>query len=661
MNTENIIKTQNNILTDSGYKKIYSETSSDLVIREEKNETVESSILDIESDIEDLFDNKSPIIHNHTTNDISDFPSSLPALDVYDWAKQPEKPHYTASEVDALPLDTTIPSKTSELINDSGFLTSIPEEYITATELSEKGYLTEHQDISDFARKDDLHTHENKTVLDIITDEKISEWNNKSNFSGNYSDLVGTPIIPSITGLATTEYVDNALTEELNRATTAESNHNTSITAHSDIRELISELTTRLNALADSDDTTLDQLSEIIVYIKSNRTLIENVTTNKVNVSDIVDNLTSTSPDKILSAKQGKVLNDLIIALTSVVDTKVDKVDGMGLSTNDYTTAEKTKLDSIATGAEVNQNAFSNVVVDTTTITAGSQTDTITLSAGDNTTLTTDTINDKITISSAHPSITKSTDSASTASPSAGETFTAIDSVIRDTYGHVTKVNTKTITLPNTSITIDSALSSTSINPVENKVINTELAKKQEVITGAATSVVTNNLTANRAMTTDSYGKVGVSPVTSTQLGYLSGATSNIQTQINNIQSQLINSTPKFNILTISTASTPTATDTVLINTGVLSSGIYIVNAQVQFATNSTGNRETGIYNLSTSGTLGGTGIFHRQSAISGGATIINISGVTTIGENYRLAVKAKQSSGTTININGYFTYCKIG
>ena len=35
-------------------------------------------------------------------------------------------------------------------------------------------------------------------------------------------------------------------------------------------------------------------------------------------------------------------------------DTKVDKEEGKGLSTNDYTTAEKTKLESIEAGAEVN-------------------------------------------------------------------------------------------------------------------------------------------------------------------------------------------------------------------------------------------------------------------------------------------------------------------
>lgn len=42
------------------------------------------------------------------------------------WAKQPNKPVYTASEVGALPSTTVIPSKTSQLQNDSGYITSAP-------------------------------------------------------------------------------------------------------------------------------------------------------------------------------------------------------------------------------------------------------------------------------------------------------------------------------------------------------------------------------------------------------------------------------------------------------------------------------------------------------------------------------------------------------
>ena len=43
--------------------------------------------------------------------------------DISNWAKQPTKPKYTASEVGAIPDTTKIPSKTSDLQNDRGFLT----------------------------------------------------------------------------------------------------------------------------------------------------------------------------------------------------------------------------------------------------------------------------------------------------------------------------------------------------------------------------------------------------------------------------------------------------------------------------------------------------------------------------------------------------------
>ena len=62
------------------------------------------------------------------------------------------------------------------------------------------------------------------------------------------------------------------------------------------------------------------------------------------------------------------------------------------------TGADKTKLNGIATGAEVNQNAFSNVKVGSTTVAADGKTDTLELVAGSNVTITPDATNDKITI-----------------------------------------------------------------------------------------------------------------------------------------------------------------------------------------------------------------------------------------------------------------------
>jgi len=61
-----------------------------------------------------------------------------------------------------------------------------------------------------------------------------------------------------------------------------------------------------------------------------------------------------------------------------------------------------------------------------------------------------------------------------------------------------------------------------------------EWADKQETITGAATTITADNLTASRALTSDSSGKVAVSNITATELGYLDDVTSNVQTQINN-------------------------------------------------------------------------------------------------------------------------------
>ena len=160
------------------------------------------------------------------------------------WAKQPQKPAYTASEVGALPADTDIPSKVSDLENDADFVSF--------------------EDIP-------VKTVNGKTG-DVIFSipSKISDLTDDSDFATN-GDLA--------------------------------------------------KLQTKLNTLADSDDQTLDQLSEIVAYIKNNKNLIDGVTTGKVSVSDIVDNLTSTAINKPLSAKQGKVLKDLIDAI--VIPTKV--------------------------------------------------------------------------------------------------------------------------------------------------------------------------------------------------------------------------------------------------------------------------------------------------------------------------------------------------
>jgi len=60
----------------------------------------------------------------------------------------------------------------------------------------------------------------------------------------------------------------------------------------------------------------------------------------------------------------------------------------------------------------------------------------------------------------------------------------------------------------------------------------TQINAKQATITGAATTITSSDLTASKALVSDGSGKVAVSSVTSTELGYVSGVTSAIQTQV---------------------------------------------------------------------------------------------------------------------------------
>jgi hypothetical protein len=67
--------------------------------------------------------------------------------------------------------------------------------------------------------------------------------------------------------------------------------------------------------------------------------------------------------------------------------------------------------------------------------------------------------------------------------------------------------------------------------------IQTQINAKEDTITGAATTITSSDLTASRALISNGSGKVAVSTVTDTELGYLSGVTSNIQTQIDSAAS----------------------------------------------------------------------------------------------------------------------------
>lgn len=136
-------------------------------------------------------------------------------------------------------------------------------------------------------------------------------------------------------GLASTSTVDSKF-----------SAHNTSTSAHSDIRVLISDLTTKLNNFLDVDDTTTDQLSEVLTLINNNKGTLESLTTSKINVSAIVDNLTTNSTSKVLSAAQGVAIKSLIDALQTEFDTLETVVAGKANATHSHAISDVTNLQS---------------------------------------------------------------------------------------------------------------------------------------------------------------------------------------------------------------------------------------------------------------------------------------------------------------------------
>lgn len=156
----------------------------------------------------------------------------------------------------------------------------IPTDYVSTAELERKNYLTQHQDLSGYAKK--------ATTLEGygITD------------GAKKTDIPTTP--------------EQVGADAKGTADTKVSEHDVSESAHNDIRLLIKNLTSKITTLLDCDDETLDQTSEIVSYIKSNKSLIDAITKSKVSVDDIVDNLTTNISNKPLSAKQGLVLKGLI-------------------------------------------------------------------------------------------------------------------------------------------------------------------------------------------------------------------------------------------------------------------------------------------------------------------------------------------------------------
>ena len=177
-----------------------------------------------------------------------------------------------------------LPTKLSDLVNDSGFISEIPSEYITETELENKGYLTEHQDISNLATKEELHEHENKNILDSITEEKINSWNNKSSFDGDYNNLTNKPNIPTHTSELENDsgFISEIPNEYITETELENTINNIEKTVSSDIQPVDDNVTLWVNTSED-ETTTVTRIND--------ETVASNTTWSSEKVNTLISSL----------------------------------------------------------------------------------------------------------------------------------------------------------------------------------------------------------------------------------------------------------------------------------------------------------------------------------------------------------------------------------
>lgn len=236
-----------------------------------------------------------------------------------------------------------------------------------------------HNHDTQYATKSSEHTHSNKEILDEITDLKITEWNEKSDFSGDYNDLINQPTIPIVD--VNKEYVDTQL------ATKSDTTHTHNELHTHDNKDILDTITNEKIAEWDNHFSgSYDDLTEKPTIPSTTNELVndsgfatETYVTNAIADAQLggedidlsgyatKDELNAKANLTDIPTKTSQLINDdgfiTDIPNEYVTETelnekgyltehqdisgKVDKIEGMGLSQENFTTEEKTKLTNI--------------------------------------------------------------------------------------------------------------------------------------------------------------------------------------------------------------------------------------------------------------------------------------------------------------------------
>lgn len=159
----------------------------------------------------------------------------------------------------------------------------------------------------------------------LVTDAEKAAWNAKSNFSGNYNDLTNKPTIPSISGLATETYVDEAVSAKADSTHThdnryytetevdtllsakANSNHN-----HNASYDALGTAETKASAVQSNLDAVNEELTEhidndAIHFTAAERTKLSNIAANANNYTHPNSGVTAGTYKSVTVNAQGHI------------------------------------------------------------------------------------------------------------------------------------------------------------------------------------------------------------------------------------------------------------------------------------------------------------------------------------------------------------------
>ncbi len=427
----------------------------------------------------------------------------------------------TASDVGVLPNTTTIPIKTSQLDNDSGFIdSSALDGYAKTTDIPTKtsqltnnsGFITasEAPVQSVDGATGAVVTNAVKTIAQTLTDVqkrqvRVNIGAGTSSFDGSYNSLSDKPTIPT-----QTNQLEN----------------NSGFISSADVPTKVSELENdsgyitdaALNGYAKTNDipTKVSQLNNDSGYVDStgakNAAPVQSVDGS---TGTVVTNAVKTITQTLTDAQKAQARTNIGAGTSSfsgtyddltgkpTIPSKTSELDNdLGFITNSALAPYAKTADVPTKTSQLNNDSG---FVDAAEASAAAPVQSVNTKTGV-VVLTQDDIGNGVTYVRTHNDFT---DAAKQQINTNEDNIVMLDSDMEAAQGDITTLKGNVATL------------------------TTALQSKQDKIVGGASTITDDNLVANCVLVSDGNGKVAVSNVTNTELSYLDGVTSNVQTQLN--------------------------------------------------------------------------------------------------------------------------------